>query len=62
MSVGVLFAIGSVVFMLGGAALVLFGLDAAEGWRLRESDDGEEEHLEDQGTVGTVIERSVGDG
>lgn len=45
MSDGTLFAIGSVVFTLGGAGMVLYGLDRFGRWRARE-DDGEEKHLD----------------
>ncbi len=54
MSPGTLFAIGAVVFMMGGLGLVLFLLDTFQAWRIREKQPDEDTYLDDE-TVGQVL-------
>ena len=48
MSTEALFAIGAVLFFIGGLGMVIVGLDVFGSWRLREKQPDEEEHLEDE--------------
>jgi hypothetical protein len=43
-----LFIIGCGVFFMGGLGLVLYTLDTFQSWSLRENQDGEDNHLEDE--------------
>lgn len=54
MSTVTLFAIGAVVFMLGGLGLVLYLLDTFQGWRIREKQSDEDTYLDDE-TVGQAL-------
>jgi len=49
-----LFAIGAVVFMMGGLGLVLFLLDTFQDWRIREKQPDEDTYL-DQETIGQAL-------
>ena len=44
----ILFIFGSGVFFLGGLGLVLYTMDTFQSWSLRENQDGEDRHLEDE--------------
>ena len=48
------FAIGAVVFFLGGLGLVLVGIDYADRWRIREKQDDEDTYLDDE-TMGQAL-------
>jgi hypothetical protein len=48
MSAGVLFAVGSVVFFLGGFGVVLVGLELFGAWSLREKQPDEDRYLDDE--------------
>ena len=54
MSTVTLFAIGAVVFMLGGLGLVLYLLDTFQDWRIREKQSDEDTYLDDE-TVGQAL-------
>jgi len=54
MSPATLFAIGSVVFMMGGLGLVLFLLDTFQDWRIREKQPDEDTYLDDE-TIGQAL-------
>ncbi|MFO7778995.1 MAG: hypothetical protein R6V28_11630 [Nitriliruptoraceae bacterium] len=54
MSTVTLFAIGAVVFMMGGLGLVLFMLDTFQDWRIREKQSDEDTYLDDE-TVGQAF-------
>jgi len=54
MNPGTLFAIGAVVFMMGGLGLVLFMLDTFQDWRIREKQPDEDTYLDDE-TIGQAI-------
>ena len=56
MSPGTLFAIGAVVFMMGGLGLVLFLLDTFQAWRIREKQTDEDTYLDDE-----TIRQAIGD-
>lgn len=43
-----LFTIGALVFFLGGAGLVLYGLDTFQAWSSSGTADDEDLHLEDE--------------
>jgi hypothetical protein len=43
-----LFTIGTLVFFLGGAGLVLYGLDTFQAWSSAATADDEDEHLDDE--------------
>jgi hypothetical protein len=49
-----LFTVGTIVFFLGGAGLVLFGLDSFQTWSLASTSEDEDPHLDDE-TVGDVV-------
>ncbi len=49
-----LFAIGAVVFMMGGLGLVLFLLDTFQDWRIREKQTDEDTYLDDE-TIGQAL-------
>ncbi len=49
-----LFAIGAVVFMMGGLGLVLFLLDNFQDWRIREKQTDEDTYLDDE-TIGQAF-------
>jgi hypothetical protein len=49
-----LFAIGTIVFFLGGTGLVLFGLDSFKAWSASDTSNDEGRHLDDE-TVGQVL-------
>jgi hypothetical protein len=49
-----LFTIGTLVFFLGGAGLVLYGLDTFQTWIAAGSADDEDRHLEDE-TIGEAF-------
>ncbi len=49
-----IFVIGTIVFFVGGVGVVLYGLDTFQLWSRRETDEGQDRHLE-QGTVRDVI-------
>lgn len=46
MSDGTIFAFGAVVFILGLAGLVLYGLDRFRAWRLADDEAGPSETVE----------------
>ena len=48
MSPGMLFAIGSVVFFIGGLGMVLIGIETFDRWRIREKQDDEDTYLDDE--------------
>jgi hypothetical protein len=54
MNTATLFAIGAVVFMMGGLGLVLFLLDAFQDWRIREKQSDEDTYLDDE-TIGQAL-------
>lgn len=54
MTPGVLFAIGAVLFFIGGVAMVIVGLDVFGSWRLQEKQPDEDRYLEDE-TAGDVV-------
>lgn len=49
-----LFAIGTIVFFLGGTGLVLYGLDSFQAWSVADTSDDEDRHLDDE-TVGQAL-------
>lgn len=49
-----LFAIGAVVFMLGGLGLVLYLLDTFQDWRIREKQPDEDTYLDEE-TIGQAL-------
>ena len=54
MSAGALFAIGSVVFFLGGFGVVLVGLELFGAWSLREIQPDEDQYLDDETTMQAI--------
>ncbi|MCC5948628.1 MAG: hypothetical protein JJT89_09255 [Nitriliruptoraceae bacterium] len=54
MTPGVLFAIGAVLFFMGGLAMIIVGLDVFGDWRIREKQDDEDTYLDDE-TAGDVM-------
>ncbi len=54
MTPATLFAIGAVVFFMGGLGLVLVGIDYADRWRIREKQDDEDTYLDEE-TMGQAI-------
>lgn len=48
MSPATLFAIGTVVFFIGGLGLVLVGIDLFDRWRIREKQGDEDTYLDDE--------------
>lgn len=49
-----LFAIGTIVFFLGGTGLVLYGLDSFQAWSVAATTDDEDRYLGDE-TVGQAL-------
>lgn len=49
-----LFAIGTIVFFLGGTGLVLYGLDSFNAWSTAGTADDEDQYLEDE-SVGQAL-------
>jgi hypothetical protein len=43
-----LFTIGTIVFFLGGAGLVLYGLDTFQAWSNAGTADDQDRHLDDE--------------
>jgi hypothetical protein len=54
MSAGVLFAVGTVVFFLGGLGVMLVGLELFGAWSLREKQLDEDGYLDDETTFQAV--------
>lgn len=50
MDEGLLFAVGSIVFILGGLGLVLVGLDWARSWQRRDQPD-DAPHLQERASA-----------
>ncbi len=50
-----IFAIGTIVFFIGGVGVVLYGLDSFQLWSQRETDDDQDRHLV-EGTVRDVMD------
>lgn len=48
MTPATLFAIGTVVFFIGGLGMVLVGIDLFDRWRIREKQDDEDTYLDDE--------------
>ncbi len=51
---GTLFAIGAVVFFMGGLGLTLVGIEVFDRWRIREKQVDEEGYLDEE-TMGQAI-------
>lgn len=49
-----LFAIGTIVFFLGGAGLVLYGLDTFQAWSAAGTSGDEDRYIEDE-NVGQAL-------
>jgi hypothetical protein len=49
-----LFAVGAVVFIMGGLGLVLYLLDTFQHWRIREKQSDEDTYLDDE-TIGQAL-------
>ena len=54
MSAGVLFAIGSVVFFLGGLGVMIVGLELFGAWSVREKQPDEDRYLDDETTLQAI--------
>jgi hypothetical protein len=51
-----LFAIGTVVFFIGGVGVVLMGIDLFGRWRIREKQQDEDLYLDDE-----TVRQALGD-
>jgi hypothetical protein len=49
-----LFAIGAVIFIMGGLGMVLYLLDTFQRWRIREKQADEDTYLDDE-TIGQAL-------
>jgi len=49
-----LFAVGTIVFFLGGVGLVLYGLDTFQAWSAAGTGDDEDRYLKDE-TIGQAL-------
>jgi hypothetical protein len=58
MSAATLFAIGAVVFFLGGVGMVLVGLDTFGSWRRREKQPDEDAYLDTE-TTGEAVRSTL---
>ncbi len=56
MSAGVLFAVGTVVFFLGGLGVMIVGLELFGAWSLREKQDDEDVYLDEETTRQAVTD------
>jgi hypothetical protein len=54
MSTATLFAIGTVVFFMGGLGLGLVGIEYADRWRILEKQDDEDTYLDEE-TMGQAL-------
>ena len=59
MTPGLLFAIGSVVFFIGGLGMVLVGIETFDRWRIREKQDDEDTYLDDE-TISQAVRHPGG--
>jgi hypothetical protein len=56
MSAGALFAVGTVVFFLGGLGVMIVGLELFGAWSMREKQDDEDGYLDEETTRQAVTD------